>query len=360
MKTKLFFILFLLAFQNLFSQVYHGGYENIFFDRFAEAKNEAIGKILSVGNDSYFILFANPAINTNGKEVSAYYTNSSHYYLNNDFGFKYFGTTINIGDIGAFGFSMANYDWGKFYYMTSESPNGKEYNASEKLYTFSYANSIGTLINFGVEANLYVDSRRYDKTPKETFFTVGLSKNIIVSDLKSAKDIFITGLQTINIFGQGMEYENGTVADGGVLKSTDYFPSIIRIGVENEYSYFDNDIYSNSYLYRVRASLEYEDLLNYKYRTTYKLGAEISLLNIFSLRCGYFSSSLQNINNSRESLENFTYGAGLNLDFRELTKKIPFAFAIDYVSLEQPSYVTNINNWSNFNTIQARVRYFWD
>ncbi len=183
MKTKCFFILIFLSFQSLPSQVYHGGFEDIFFDRFSGAKNEAMGKILSVGSAPYFTLLANPAINTGSKEISAYYSYSSHYYLDDDFSFKFMGATINLDNIGAFGLSMSDFDWGNVYTSTSISPEGiSKYDAAEKLYTLSYANSIGSFLKFGMEANLYVDDRYSKKTFKSTFFNVGIGKDFVISD----------------------------------------------------------------------------------------------------------------------------------------------------------------------------------
>ncbi len=80
----LFFMLFSLFQVSIaFSQTYQDFFaQEIFFDRLPSAKTEAMGKILSVNNDSYFVSQSNPANLANSKGVSVFYSHSgSRYYM---------------------------------------------------------------------------------------------------------------------------------------------------------------------------------------------------------------------------------------------------------------------------------------
>ena len=349
----------ILSFQNVFSQVYNSGYETLFFERCAGAKNEAMGKILSVGNSSYFTLFANPAINTENKEISAYYSYSNPYYSQDKFGFNFLGITTNLGNIGAFGVALLHNNWGEYTYSTIENPHGQKYFAFENLYTASYARSIGKICDFGVEGNLYVDNRYLNKSFQNSFFTIGLSKAFLLKEGSTSKDILHTGLQIVNLFGQGVKYDYSNPYWTSAPVKTFPFPSILRIGIENELILLKNESCFDQHYITIRTSLEYEDLLNSKTRSSFKFGSEITTLDLISLRFGYFNTQLDYWFNIKKKLDAFTFGAGLNIDLREYTENWPFALLIDYVNMKQ-TVIENSNYSGNYNTIQARIRYFWN
>ena len=91
------------------------------------------------------------------------------------------------------------------------------------------------------------------------------------------------------------------------------------------------------------ATLGYQNVLNSDYRTTVRIGTEAIFWKALAVRLGYFTQSLDNLNNpdhNRSRINDFTYGFGIILPFDEFTKgALPFQAHIDYVSQKQPSVV---------------------
>ena len=134
---------------------------------------------------------------------------------------------------------------------------------------------------------------------------------------------------------------------------------IFQIGLSNTVQYTDTDVYEKDYFFGFTLGLEYQDLFNSDYRTAYKVGGEISLLDIIFLRGGYYNETTIDYGfNSTGQLEEFTYGAGLKLDFNSLfTDDFPLVINFDYVSLKQPTYITNYDDWNDFTTLTLIANY---
>jgi hypothetical protein len=119
-------------------------------------------------------------------------------------------------------------------------------------------------------------------------------------------------------------------------------------------------VYEKSYFIGFTSGFEYQDLLNSDKRTAYKVGGELSFLDIIFLRGGYYSETKIVYGfNSKSKLEDFTYGFGFKLDFdRHLTSDFPLILIFDFVSLEQPSStVTAIESWDNFTSFTLIANY---
>jgi len=118
-------------------------------------------------------------------------------------------------------------------------------------------------------------------------------------------------------------------------------------------------LYENSYLLGLTIGLEYQDLFNADFRTAYKAGGELSLLDIVFLRGGYYHETTIDYGyNSTGMLEEFTYGFGLKLDFdKHFTNGFPLIIQFDFVSLPQPSYITDFNDWDDFTTYNLIANY---
>ena len=166
-----------------------------------------------------------------------------------------------------------------------------------------------------------------------------------------------TGLYVKNIFNQGIDLSNNVK----IIDIKEYFPSILRIGISNELNYFDKSIYAKSHFIRLTTAFEYQNVVNYKYRTATKFGAELSLLNIAFARCGYYSESQLKASNGKGELTDFTYGFGINLEWSKLLNtKSPFSMALDYTSLKQPTYIVNFDDWDNFTIYSIRLNYLFE
>jgi len=351
MKINLSFFLILFSIST-FPQNYKDFAFEIFFSRQPSAKTEAMGRILSVNFDPYFVSQSNPAnlVSTNG--IAVFYSRSSQLYVYDDATYDYAGISFNSQKFGALAF---NYLALNMVEDVIEPPIGTSLLGTIEnkryLYTLTYSYKIPEWFSFGVNANLFVADFGSDNTYSGSFFEIGLSRTFNLLQDKQYNDDLTAGTQIKNIFNQSF-----TTIDEA---QSDAFPTIFRIGLANTLEYKENDSDNDSHLFAFTLGVEYQDLFNANHRTAYKAGSELSLLNILFLRGGYYHETTIDYGfNSTGQLEEFTYGAGLKLDFNSLfTDDFPLIINFGYVSLKQPTYITNYDDWDNFTTFSLIVNY---
>jgi len=359
MKKLLIIIFFVSLFhQNLISQTYNEYLQEFFFDRLPSAKVEAMGKILSVGTESHFVSQSNPASLVQSKGLSAFYSHSTPYYLGKDFQFYYSGLSYNFINIGAFAINMIWLDMGETFY-TDIDGNSEKVNASRKILTLSYAREISGLFKLGINSNLFIDDFNPDESYNGSFFDLGILKDIHQIKNNTFENNTSIGLFIKNIFNQGIEYSN--YISVGHNDQKEYFPSILRVGISNELKYFNPGFYNKSHLIGLTTAIEYQNVVNYKYKTAIKFGAELSFLDLINARCGYFNESQLKASNSKGELTSFTYGFGINLEWSKLLNtNSPFSMTFDYASLPQPTYVVDFDDWDNFTIYSIRLNYLFE
>jgi hypothetical protein len=83
------------------------------------------------------------------------------------------------------------------------------------------------------------------------------------------------------------------------------------------------------------------------------------VIDVVFLRGGYYQETKIDYGfNSKDKLEEFTYGFGVKLDFdRHFTSKFPLVLLFDFVSLKQPSYTIDFDDWDNFTTFTLIANY---
>ena len=353
MNKNLLFFCLLFSISTI-AQDYRDFAFEIFFGRQPSAKTEAMGRILSVNFDPYFVSQSNPAnlVSTDG--IALFYSNSSPLYSYTDATYNYAGVSYNDQKFGAFAFNYLRFNTG-ITLMSFEEEGPMDiptYEPSMDLYTLTYSNEIRNWFCFGINANLF--AYNLNKSYSSTFFDVGLSRDFNVVQNSQVKDEITVGIQLKNIFNQSFTTIDESQADA--------FPAIFRIGLSNTVEYKENDLDDDSQLFAFTIGFEYQDLFNSDFRTAYKAGCELSLLNILFLRGGYYHETTIDYGfNSTGQLEEFTYGAGLKLDFNSrFINEFPLVIFFDYVNLKQPTYITNYNDWDNFTTFSLVANYRLD
>ena len=349
---RLISAIFIISFfnQNLFSQTYREAYREFFFDRLPSAKVEAMGKILSVGPESHFVSQSNPALLLQNNGLSAFYSHSTPYYLGEEFNFYYAGLSYNVSDFDILAFNFLHWDLGEIY---AGYPDGtfKKINSSRKLFTVSYARELRGLFKLGINSNLFLDDINPDKSYKGFFFDLGILKNYNLIKNNKLEDNIAIGVLFKNIFNQGVKDE----------RVIEYFPSIVRVGISNELNYFNKSMYAQSHFIGLTTAVEYQNVINYKYRTATKFGAELSLINFIFARCGYYDETQIKGSNGKGKLNAFTYGFGLNIDGSEwINSNFPLSFTFDYTSLPQPTYIVDFDDWDNFTIFSLRINYLFE
>ena len=347
---KLAITLIILISELTAAQNYIGSAPEIFFYRMASAKSEAMGKILTLNFDPYFVSQSNPANLATSKGAAAFYSYSSPLYTLDKASYNYLGASYNFPSIGAFALNVLWFNTGLTFNQTSEV--GPEiigtFEPTYQLYTLTYANELINWFDFGINANLFVNGLGPENY-NSTFFELGLSRKFTPIQDAKVKDEILVATQLKNIFNQSIIINENI---------DEPFPSVFRIGISNLIEYSDKNVFEKSYLIGFTIGFEYQDLLNSKFRTAYKVGGELSIVDIIFLRGGYYNETERECDNCEGELNDFTYGFGLKLDFnRYLTKDFPLVLLFDFVSLEQPSYITDNSNWDNFTTFALIANY---
>jgi len=345
---KIIILLSLVLSHPIFSQQYNDFAREIFFGRLASAKTEAMGRIVTLNFDPYFVSQSNPANLISTVGVAVFYSNSSPFYGYNDASYKYAGISYNNSIIGALAFNLLLFDTGPTIVIPPGSvPFNLPFKEKRYLYTLTYSNRIKDWFSFGINANLFVADYGTDQKYSDSFFELGLSRYFNLFRDLDIKDDLTIGTQLKNIFNQSFSAIDEAQSDA--------FPSIFRIGVSNLFEYTDNDIFEKSYLFGFTLGLEYQDVLNSGKRTAYKAGGELSLIDIIFLRGGYYNES---IFSSKDELTEFTYGFGTKLDFdKYISNNFPLILLFDFVSLSQPTYATGYDDWDNFTTFNLTANY---
>ncbi len=345
---EIIILLSIILTNSIFAQQYNDFAREIFFGRLPSAKTEAMGRILTLNFDHYFVSQSNPANLLTTEGAAIFYSNSSPFYAYNDATYDYAGISYNNPTVGAFAFNFLVFNSGSTIFIPQlVEPFTVPFEEKRYLYTLTYSNVIKDWFSFGINANLFVADFGTDQTYSDSFFEVGLSRDFnLIRDLE-IKDDFTIGTQIKNIFNQSFSAIDESQSDA--------FPSIFRIGVSNVLEYTDNDVFEKAYLFGFTVGFEYQDLFNSGKRTAYKAGGEISLIDIIFLRGGYYKET---IFGSGDDLNEFTYGFGLKMDFNKyLSNNFPLILLFDFVSLEQPTYITDYDDWKNFTTFTIIATY---
>lgn len=94
MKKIIILLSFVLS-NSIFAQQYNDFSQEIFFGRLPSAKTEAMGRILTLNFDPYFVSQSNPANLVTTKGAAVFYSNSSLFYGYNEATYNYMGVSYN-------------------------------------------------------------------------------------------------------------------------------------------------------------------------------------------------------------------------------------------------------------------------
>jgi hypothetical protein len=335
MKTVWLFLLLLfsnLSFSQSFNSIYHGFLEELYFDRQPSAKAQSMGGGLSAYTENEFGTYYNPALTSLSEGLTVNTSFSSNYknYIDGKFNFQ--SASYKVKNVGSFGLSR-NY----LSYQTEYYYYGKIISESyHSIYTLNYSREIFKDFYAGININALTPHFNGQDEPRQiigTTYPIDVGILVKIHFLNSSTDIS----QLMQI-GSSLYNLNGVRYDDGVgLGNTKYYPLPIIFRLDTSYNVKikKNNFLKSHEIFSFLGQVELEWVPNSGRFVKIKLGSEVILLNIFSLRGGYIVGNKYEAN--VKDIYNLAYGMGLKIPLNLIFQaKSPLTLSIDYVNLKQP------------------------
>lgn len=340
--------------------------QELYFDRQPSSKAESMGGGLSAYTENEFGSYYNPALTSlsNGLVVNTSFSNN--YRSNEKGGFKYLGATYKIKNIVTIGFSRYDFYYGDDYYAS----NGMEamfvdlhntitaLNISKEIFKDFYAGVNLEIIKANEiffyfpkigERNLYpIDIgilKKFNLPNKSSNITQSIQVGSSLYNLNNVEYDYDYYLSFINVFGTHH-----------IL-----LPVTFRLGASYNLKFKENRILKDFNIINFLAHAEMEKVLNSNLYTRLKFGCELTLLDILSLRAGYYFGNTY-VYKLASDYTPLTYGIGLNIPFNSLfNMSSTISISIDYVHLNQPPewdlWHENLYTYDYFKTLSANLRW---
>jgi hypothetical protein len=358
MKSASLSFLFLLVSITASAQYDYGFEQYFFFGRHPSARAEALGKAYAAIDGDLYSVFYNPAGISTIKKFEVNYSNAHPLYLAEKAKYYYANAGYKISDYFVFALSFNQFSWGDNISSVDAHGNIIGYDA---IYTNNYTVSIASQpfkdFHAGLNINYY-DNHEFPGTQVSNplYFDLGILKLFRLSQKETSanKLNFGASLGNLNAAELAITY-NGQ-------KSVGELPSILRLGAAYFFTYNKHGNLDSLNTVDIIIQVGYDDPVNSKYLTAIRVGMEIKLFEIVSLRMGYYTESLHDYgfpDFNYSELNDFTYGLGLALPLVKVTpERLPLTIAVDYTTLPQPLYAIQHpfgEEFSNFHTLNLRL-----
>lgn len=317
------------------------------------ARAEAMGKGMDVLTYDPNTAFYNPANLARNDYMSFGASYASPYYLTEDAFYTNYLISSSLGKFGSVSLSRFDFDLGERYYELDLAGNTiSSQNYNQTFYMLSYAKAIPGGFYAGINVNLA--QLRIHKTFNAFPVDAGIIKhlNIVKNDFLEYEAA--AGISLTNIFNTSLEYES-VVSDN---KISSELPSLMRVGLSNKFAYNGIRPIENLNFLSMIFHIEYQNLINSPIRKGYRIGSELSVLELLYLRAGFYeeTNDRNNVPENKDYLNSFTYGFGIRAPLQELhILDIPLAIRFDYTQLEQPSRTHNVEEWDDFKSWNINI-----
>lgn len=330
-----------------FGQYEPGYLPEFFFGRQPNARAEAMGKgYTSIDGDLGSIYFNPAGIATIKRiEINTSYT-PPEFYTTKGY-YTFYGLSYKVHKYLQIALSQFQFNLGK-----TQVANANKTPYTEKITLTISSEPIKNLL-IGLNTNYFIEQPGIDKTSKTLFFDFGVIKKISITSQNRNRQMLNFGASISNV-----NYATTTATFNNI---TDKYrlPVITRYGASYVSDFGKIYLFDSVSLVKILVQSEYQVLLNSTYRSGIKFGAEITLLNMLSLRAGWYKEKVYDFgfpNDNKDNIAAFTYGAGVHIPLHLFTK-LPIDIQFDFTSLPQVSYSKTYTNWNNFKTYGLRLIY---
>ena len=326
-----------------------------FFGRQPSARAEAMGRsYASVDGDLTTASF-NPAgvATIKGLEISGSY--ASPYYLLKKAKYDFVSVGYKIKDYLIIGLNRNHFTFGEKINYTDINGNILgTYTPYETNYCLTIASQPIKNLFLGLNTNYFI-WQPLDKQTTALHFDFGAIKKFQFAQNETSGHSVNLGASIVNFnYGKIILDYNGN-------KIPEDLPVIARLGANYQINLDKHLLIDTLNTFKFLIQGEYQDVLNCKYESAIRTGCEIMLLEILSIRAGYYKEIEDDYGHSSVNygqISAITYGFGLQIPLCKLTK-IPLNINLDYTSLPQPNYSTVYPRMDNFTTYNLRLNWIF-
>ena len=361
LKTiKLSVILLIIIFPAIsFGQYDNSSFQDMFFSRLPNARAEAMGRAYASIDSDISTVFFNPAgtATIKGLELNASF--ASPYYMAPWVKINYFGLAYNFNKYLTVGLSRNQVNYGMMLLRSTENPEGTRDSGkvAHNIYTLNIASQPVKNLLIGVNLN-YMVYNVISENPKTLFFDFGVIKKFPFQQNSNFQ-------QSINIAANicNLNYAKQTYNSYNNLHEPINYsynlPVITRYAANYQLIYKNHLLNDTLNILEFLAQAEYDDLLNSDYMTSYHFGTEVKLLEILSLRAGYYHKKIDDFGNPayhKDNISSFTYGFGFQLPLYKLIK-LPLNINFDYTSQPEITNSKITSDSGDYNTYTFRLNW---
>ena len=314
-------------------------FDMLYVDRQPSTKIESMGRCGVAVPDEIFSVFYNPALisTINGLTVSS--SMVSPYSFWDDSKFSFIGIGYTFKKKLSFGFSVYNYTSRTFAvtdtlgtFLGDLTPNGNDYKLTLSLSPHR-AFSIG--ISGKYVLSNFLDNTDYFKVEEGYDMNIGIHQIVAVIRNRNFRQRTSIGISFLNLFS----------ADIG-----DYnLPRMMNTGVNFSFIPKIGTIIPQINTVLLTFTGEYQKIWDSDYHTGMKFGSELLIVEMVSLRYGYYWE---------EVIEEFTYGFGFSIPLYKFYKgKIPLNIKFDYANMKYPESDDRDMNYNNINSYALSVNW---
>jgi hypothetical protein len=229
--------------------------------------------------------------------------------------------------------------------------------------TLSFARNIADVADFGVTLSQFKYAPELFLTNMRSF----LDLSAILVDVGAFKTL---ALATSSVWKQsvdlGVSVKNitGSKVDLFDVSTSIQLPVQLKLGGTYKIEFMEPAANQGLKPFEALATIEYQDFLNYSYRSGFHSGIEVVGFEIVAVRLGYYNESLDNIGfaGNKSEFSEITYGIGLSLPLGKLTNgKVPLRVSFDYANMKQLSYSNlPIGDYGSFNSLSCSCTSIFD
>ncbi|MGD1044930.1 MAG: PorV/PorQ family protein [Bacteroidota bacterium] len=286
------------------------------------ARDLALGGSSVASTNGVDAIYWNPAGLAKENSVEAMFSHLN-YFAN--IGVEYGVIGVNAGDFGNIGFSMTSVNFGNIPVTTEDLPDGtgQTYSPTYLTLGMTYARMLSDRISVGATVNI-INESIMNTSANAVGFNIGVRYDGIgIPGLNLG--IVLKNVGTNISYGGSGLYRTGTTSSDlrgqqtySLVAATAELPSQMELALAYDYKLGETN----------QISL-FGDFENNNYSTdVWRFGAELTLINLLSLRGGYTLAPNDPVDATGASsyLYDYTMGAGIKCDLGGATIAVDYAY----------------------------------